>query len=117
MPMPFTKIKSIMFPNDNKASTMYSTRGAKLGGGELGGWQLPLNFGGGGGVKYLSTPLILRGFFFNRSHSLVFTCFLDASKAFDTVNHWTLFKKLLLKGKNFMFLVSFTAIVYTMRKN
>ena len=116
MPMPFTKIKSIMFPNDKKASTMYSTRGAKLGGG-IGWVATPPEFWRGGGVKYLSTPLILRGFFFNRSHSLVFTCFLDASKAFDTVNHWTLFKKLLLKGKNFMFLVSFSAIVYTMRKN
>ena len=31
-------------------------------------------------------------------NSPVFTCFLDASKAFDRVNHWTLFKKLLLKG-------------------
>ena len=29
---------------------------------------------------------------------LVYTCFLDASKAFDKVNHWTLFKMLLIKG-------------------
>ena len=25
----------------------------------------------------------------------VYTCFLDASKAYDRVNHWTLFRKLL----------------------
>ena len=34
----------------------------------------------------------------NHFISAVFTCFLDASKAFDRVNHWTLFKKLLVKG-------------------
>ena len=28
----------------------------------------------------------------------VYTCFIDASKAFDRVNHWTLFKKLLNRG-------------------
>ena len=36
--------------------------------------------------------------YYNYFSSLVFTWFLDASKAFDIVNHWTLFKKLLLKG-------------------
>ena len=30
--------------------------------------------------------------------SPVYLCFLDASKAFDKINHWTLFKKLLLRG-------------------
>ena len=35
---------------------------------------------------------------YNYFSSPVFTCFLDASKAFDRVNHWTLFNKLLLKG-------------------
>ena len=34
----------------------------------------------------------------NYFNSPVFTCFLDASKAFDRCNHWTLFKKLPLKG-------------------
>ena len=34
----------------------------------------------------------------NHFSSAVFTCFLDASKAFDRVIHWTLFKKLLVKG-------------------
>ena len=28
----------------------------------------------------------------------VYTCFLDASKAFDRVNHWTLFPKLIYSG-------------------
>ena len=28
----------------------------------------------------------------------MFTCFLDASKAYDRVNHWTLFKKLLKRS-------------------
>ena len=36
--------------------------------------------------------------YYNYFSSPVFTCFLDASKAFDRVNHWTLFKKLLSKG-------------------
>lgn len=33
-----------------------------------------------------------------RNNSSVFICFLDARKAFDRVNHWTLFKKLLQRG-------------------
>ena len=36
--------------------------------------------------------------YYNYFSSPVFTCFLDASKALDRVNHWTLFKMLLLKG-------------------
>ena len=36
---------------------------------------------------------------FYRSHnSPMYLCFLDASKAFDRVNHWTMFKKHLLRG-------------------
>ena len=39
---------------------------------------------------------------FNKVYNLhttnVYACFLDASKAFDKVNHWHLFKKLLYKG-------------------
>ena len=30
--------------------------------------------------------------------ALCFYCFLDASKAYDRVNHWTLFKKLLKRS-------------------
>ena len=33
--------------------------------------------------------------FYNRNSSNVYTCFLDASKAFDRTNHYSLFKKLL----------------------
>ena len=32
--------------------------------------------------------------FYNGNRSPVYTCFLDASKAFDRVNNWTMFKKL-----------------------
>jgi hypothetical protein len=36
---------------------------------------------------------------YNMKHSTpTYVCFLDASKAFDRVNHWTLFKKLLGRG-------------------
>ena len=34
--------------------------------------------------------------YYNYYNSPVYTCFLDASKAFDRVNHWTMFKKLIL---------------------
>ena len=36
--------------------------------------------------------------YYNFCNSPVFTCFLDASKAYDRVNHWTLFKKLLKRS-------------------
>ena len=36
--------------------------------------------------------------YYNYYNSPVYTCFLDASKAFDRVNHWTMFKKLILRG-------------------
>ena len=36
--------------------------------------------------------------YYNLCNSPVFTCFLDASKAYDRVNHWTLFKKLLKRS-------------------
>ena len=35
--------------------------------------------------------------YYNYFRSPVYTCFLDASKAFDRINHWTLFKKVLLR--------------------
>ena len=50
--------------------------------------------------------------YYTRQNGPVYTCFLDASKAFDRINHWTLFKKLidcnvpLLIVKIFVFLVS-----------
>ena len=33
--------------------------------------------------------------YYNYYNSLVYTCFLDASKAFDRINHWTMFKQLI----------------------
>ena len=33
--------------------------------------------------------------YYTQENSPVFTCFLDASKAFDKINHYTLFRKLL----------------------
>ena len=36
--------------------------------------------------------------YYNYYNSPVYSCFLDASKAFDRVNHWTMFKKLILRG-------------------
>ena len=36
--------------------------------------------------------------YFNYFNSPVYTCFINASKAFNRVNHWTLFKKLLIRG-------------------
>ena len=36
--------------------------------------------------------------YYNLYKSPVYSCFLDASKAYDRVNHWTLFKKLLKRG-------------------
>ena len=34
----------------------------------------------------------------------MFICCMDASKAFDRVNHWTLFKKLILRGVPLIFI-------------
>lgn len=36
--------------------------------------------------------------FYRNNSSPVYTCFLDASKAFDRVNHWELFKKLMKRN-------------------
>ena len=48
--------------------------------------------------------------YYTEHGSPVFTCFLDASKAFDRINHWTLFRKMidskmpLIIVRNIMFL-------------
>ena len=36
--------------------------------------------------------------YYNHYESPVYTCFLDASKAFDRIHHWTLFSKLIARG-------------------
>jgi hypothetical protein len=46
-------------------------------------------------------------------NSPVYTCFLDASKAFDRVNHWTLFYKLLRRGVS----VSVVRLLYFWYRN
>ena len=35
---------------------------------------------------------------YTKQNSTVFTCFLDAAKAFDRVNHWALFSKMTKKN-------------------
>ena len=58
---------------------------------------------------------------YNRQYnSPVFTCFLDASRAFDRVNYWTLFNKINTRRDTFtnrslvMFLVQYSTILYYM---
>ena len=36
--------------------------------------------------------------YYNYYSSPVYTCFLDAWKAFDRINHWTMFKQLILRN-------------------
>ena len=36
--------------------------------------------------------------YYRNHNSPIYTCFFDASKAFDKVNHWNLFKKLIYRG-------------------
>ena len=42
--------------------------------------------------------------YYKSHNSPMFICFMDASKAFDRVNHWTLFKKLILRGVPLIFI-------------
>ena len=43
--------------------------------------------------------------YYNIYNSPVYSCFLDASNAYDRVNHWTLFKKLLKRSISVVFYV------------
>ena len=36
--------------------------------------------------------------YYTKQNSTVFTCFLDAGKAFDKVSHWTLFSKMIKRN-------------------
>ena len=42
---------------------------------------------------YITVKSVIK--YYNLHNSPVYTCFLDASKPYDRVNHWTLFRKLL----------------------
>ena len=60
--------------------------------------------------------------YYNDFNSPVYICFLDAPRAFDRVNHRTMFKNLIKGCANYcstyvMFLVSFSATLYTMRSS
>ena len=61
--------------------------------------------------------------YYNYYNSPVYTHFLGASKIFDRVNHWTVFKKTYIKGcanyccASIMFFLSFSATLYTMGQN
>ena len=40
--------------------------------------------------------------YYTRQNTLVISCFLDASKAFDHVNHWKLFNKPIIRNVSLM---------------
>ena len=50
--------------------------------------------------------------YYNLHNSPMYTCFLDASKAYDRVNHWTLFRKLLNRSIH-IFIVRMLMYWYT----
>ena len=50
--------------------------------------------------------------YYTQANSPVFTCFLDSSKAFDKINHYTLFRKL-LDRKTLIMLVRILLFWYT----
>ena len=41
--------------------------------------------------------------FYHSESTSIYLCFMDASKAFDRVNHWTLFQKLIDRGTPLIF--------------
>ena len=49
--------------------------------------------------------------FYKSQSSSVYVCFMDAAKAFDRVNHWTLFTKLIDRGMPDVF-VRLSLLVY-----
>ena len=53
--------------------------------------------------------------FYHSQSTSIYMCFMDASKAFDRVNHWTLFKKLIDRGTPLIF-VRITMQWYTTQK-
>ena len=61
------------------------------------------------GTLYLRIENVIP--YYNWFGSPVYTCFLDASKAFDRVEHWSLFKKLIDRNVRWWWVeYSFTGI-------
>ena len=61
--------------------------------------------------------------YYNYYGSHVYTCFLNASKAFDRINHWTMFEQIILRNvpiiliRILCFLVSISGTMYIMGKH
>ena len=57
--------------------------------------------------------------YYRQHNSPVFGCFLDASKAFDRVNYWCLFSKLIKRGVPLLIvrILVYWALIGTTRNN
>ena len=55
--------------------------------------------------------------YFKSPSTSVYVAFLDTSKAFDTISHWTLFRKLIDKGVPLYFIYDFVLLVSKTRND